>query len=100
VGDDATFSLRTCVRPRIPTSGLFLTLQGGSAEILASESAQKGRDSHIRVNCIIPGWIMTEKQLTEWVTAEAEESIIRNQCLPDKVYPNDVCSAPTLASGG
>ena len=39
---------------------------------------------------------MTEKQLTEWVTAEAEESIIRNQCLPDKVYPNDVCSAPTL----
>ena len=40
---------------------------------------------------------MTEKQLTEWVTAEAEESIIRNQCLPDKVYPNDVCSAPTLA---
>ena len=34
------------------------------------------------------------------VTAEAEESIIRNQCLPDKVYPNDVCAAPTLASGG
>jgi D-xylose 1-dehydrogenase len=43
---------------------------------------------------------MTEKQLTEWVTAEAEESIIRNECLPGKVYPNDVCSAPTLASGG
>ena len=45
---------------------------------------------HIRVNCIIPGWIMTEKQLTEWVTPEAEESIMRNQCLPDKVYPDDV----------
>lgn len=43
---------------------------------------------------------MTEKQLTEWVAAEAEESIIRNQCLRDRVYPNDVCSAPTLASGG
>jgi D-xylose 1-dehydrogenase len=45
---------------------------------------------HIRVNCIIPGWIMTEKQLTEWVTPEAEESIARNQCLPDKLYPDDV----------
>ena len=33
---------------------------------------------------------MTEKQLTEWVTPEAEESIVRNQCLPDKVYPDDV----------
>jgi D-xylose 1-dehydrogenase len=45
---------------------------------------------YIRVNCIIPGWIMTEKQLTQWVTPEAEESIVRNQCLPDKVYPDDV----------
>jgi NAD(P)-dependent dehydrogenase (short-subunit alcohol dehydrogenase family) len=45
---------------------------------------------YIRVNCLIPGWIMTEKQLTEWVTPEAEESIKRNQCLPDKLYPDDV----------
>jgi len=44
----------------------------------------------VRVNCIIPGWIMTEKQLTEWVTPEAEASIARNQCLPDKLYPDDV----------
>ena len=44
----------------------------------------------IRVNCVIPGWIMTEKQLALWVTAEAEASIARNQCLPDKLYPADV----------
>ena len=44
----------------------------------------------IRVNCIIPGWIMTEKQLTERVTPAAEESIQRNQCLPDRLYPDDV----------
>lgn len=44
----------------------------------------------IRVNCVIPGWIMTEKQLTTWVTPEAEASIERNQCLPDKLYPDDV----------
>jgi NAD(P)-dependent dehydrogenase (short-subunit alcohol dehydrogenase family) len=87
---DAGLFLETCIRPRIPKSGLFLTLEGGSAELFASESAQERRDSHIRVNCIIPGWIMTEKQLTEWVTAEAEEWIVRNQCRPDKVYPDDV----------
>ncbi|WP_239133706.1 SDR family NAD(P)-dependent oxidoreductase [Rugosimonospora africana] len=44
----------------------------------------------IRVNCIVPGWIMTEKQLANWVTPEAEESIERNQCLPYKLYPSDV----------
>jgi NAD(P)-dependent dehydrogenase (short-subunit alcohol dehydrogenase family) len=44
----------------------------------------------IRVNCVIPGWIMTEKQLAEWVTPDAETSIARNQCLPHKLYPDDV----------
>jgi NAD(P)-dependent dehydrogenase (short-subunit alcohol dehydrogenase family) len=44
----------------------------------------------IRVNCIIPGWIMTERQLAEWVTPQAEAAIERNQCLPHKLYPSDV----------
>jgi NAD(P)-dependent dehydrogenase (short-subunit alcohol dehydrogenase family) len=44
----------------------------------------------IRVNCIVPGWVMTERQLTQWVTPEAEASIERNQCLPQKLYPDDV----------
>jgi D-xylose 1-dehydrogenase len=44
----------------------------------------------IRVNCIVPGWIMTERQLAEWVTPEAEAAIERNQCLPQKLYPHDV----------
>jgi NAD(P)-dependent dehydrogenase (short-subunit alcohol dehydrogenase family) len=44
----------------------------------------------IRVNCLIPGWIMTERQLAEWVTPEAIASIERNQCLPHKLYPDDV----------
>jgi D-xylose 1-dehydrogenase len=44
----------------------------------------------IRVNCIIPGWVMTERQLTHWITPQAEEAIQRNQCLPQKLYPDDV----------
>lgn len=44
----------------------------------------------IRVNCVIPGWIMTEKQLAERVTPAAEVSIEQNQCLPQRLYPDDV----------
>ena len=44
----------------------------------------------IRVNCVIPGWIMTAKQLELWITAEAEAAIARNQCLPRKLVPADV----------
>jgi NAD(P)-dependent dehydrogenase (short-subunit alcohol dehydrogenase family) len=44
----------------------------------------------IRVNCIIPGWIMTQRQLDSWVTPEAAASIDRNQCLKHRLYPGDV----------
>ena len=67
----------------------YITAKAG-VEGLTRTMAREYGPWHIRVNCIIPGWIMTEKQLTQWVTPEAEESIVRNQCLPDKVYPDDV----------
>jgi NAD(P)-dependent dehydrogenase (short-subunit alcohol dehydrogenase family) len=67
----------------------YITAKAG-VEGLTRTLAREYGPSYIRVNCIIPGWIMTEKQLTQWVTPEAEESIARNQCLPDKVYPDDV----------
>ena len=41
----------------------------------------------IRVNCLIPGWTMTERQLAGWVTPEAEREIDRAQCLPGRVAP-------------
>jgi D-xylose 1-dehydrogenase len=44
----------------------------------------------IRVNCIIPGWIMTKRQLDLWVDEEAKARIRRSQCLPDLVQPADV----------
>ncbi|HWJ53367.1 MAG TPA: SDR family oxidoreductase [Propionibacteriaceae bacterium] len=67
----------------------YITAKAG-VEGLTRTLAREYGPWHIRVNCIIPGWIMTEKQLTQWVTPEAEESIARNQCLPDKLYPDDV----------
>ncbi len=67
----------------------YITAKAG-VEGLTRTLAREYGPWGIRVNCIIPGWIMTEKQLAEWVTPEAEESIARNQCLPQKLYPEDV----------
>jgi NAD(P)-dependent dehydrogenase (short-subunit alcohol dehydrogenase family) len=67
----------------------YVTAKAG-IEGLTRTLAREFGPWYIRVNCIIPGWIMTEKQLTHWVTPEAEERITQNQCLPDKVYPDDV----------
>lgn len=67
----------------------YITSKAGIEGLTRTLARELGPDG-IRVNCIIPGWIMTERQLTHWVTPEAEASIERNQCLPDKLYPDDV----------
>lgn len=41
----------------------------------------------VRVNTVVPGWIMTERQKTLWVTPEAIEAHKKRQCLPDLIDP-------------
>lgn len=41
----------------------------------------------IRVNAIVPGWVMTQRQKDLWVTPEALEQLRAKQCLPDLIEP-------------
>ena len=45
---------------------------------------------NIRVNCILPGWIMTERQVKMWLTPEGEEELMKRQCLKRKLVPADI----------
>jgi NAD(P)-dependent dehydrogenase (short-subunit alcohol dehydrogenase family) len=45
---------------------------------------------NIRVNCILPGWIMTERQISKWLTPEGEQELLQRQCLKRKLYPDDI----------
>lgn len=73
--------------------------QGGMPCYTSAKSAVAGltralaRDFgplNIRVNCILPGWIMTERQLTLWLTPEGEEELMKRQCLKRKLVPADI----------
>jgi NAD(P)-dependent dehydrogenase (short-subunit alcohol dehydrogenase family) len=46
--------------------------------------------ARIRVNVLTPGWVMTERQVTLWLDEAGERELARNQCLPDKVMPEDI----------
>ena len=52
--------------------------------------AQTLGKSRIRINTVSPGWVMTERQQRLWLDAEGEAAIASNQCLPDKLQPDDV----------
>jgi NAD(P)-dependent dehydrogenase (short-subunit alcohol dehydrogenase family) len=77
----------------------FMLKQGGMPVYLTAKSAVIGltralaRDlgpHHIRVNTVVPGWIMTERQISLWVTPESEAELLRGQCIPEKLYPPDI----------
>ena len=44
----------------------------------------------IRVNCMLPGWVMTERQVKLWLNPEGEKQIADRQCLTDRLYPADI----------
>jgi NAD(P)-dependent dehydrogenase (short-subunit alcohol dehydrogenase family) len=73
--------------------------QGGMPGYTAAKAAIMGltrglaRDfgpDNIRVNSIAPGWIMTERQISLWLTPEAEAELMQRQCLKRKLYPDDM----------
>jgi D-xylose 1-dehydrogenase len=76
--------------------------QGGMPAYTTAKSAVGGltrslaRDFgpfNIRVNCILPGWIMTERQKTMWLTPEGEKELMQRQCLKRKLQPDEVARA-------
>jgi NAD(P)-dependent dehydrogenase (short-subunit alcohol dehydrogenase family) len=45
---------------------------------------------NIRVNSVLPGWIMTDRQLDNWLTPEGEEELMQRQCLKRKLQPDEI----------
>jgi NAD(P)-dependent dehydrogenase (short-subunit alcohol dehydrogenase family) len=75
-----------------PTVPLYATLKSAAAGL--TKTIAKGQGKHrIRVNHLIVGWTMTEKQKRMWLDAAGEKAIAEGQCLPDKVQPEDVAAA-------
>jgi NAD(P)-dependent dehydrogenase (short-subunit alcohol dehydrogenase family) len=44
----------------------------------------------IRVNCMLPGWVMTERQMRLWLNEDGERQIAERQCLPDRLHEPDI----------
>jgi D-xylose 1-dehydrogenase len=51
-----------------------------------------GKD-RIRVNALVPGWVITEKQRALWLDEAGEEEIRRKQCMPGYLDADDLARA-------
>lgn len=77
----------------------WMNAEGGYPAYTASKAAVHGltrglaRDfgpDNIRANTVVPGWIMTERQVKLWLDETGERQIRENQCLKRKLYPPDI----------
>ncbi len=74
--------------PGLPVYSACKAALHGATRALAKEF---GRD-RIRVNTLIPGWVMTEKQKNLWVDETALAAIAAGQCLQGELLPRHVAS--------
>ena len=80
-------------------SSSWMLRQGGMPGYTTAKSAVMGLTrslatdlgpKNIRVVCVVPGWIMTQRQIDNWLTPEAEADLMKTQCLKRKLYPLDI----------
>ncbi len=67
----------------------YTTAKAGVEGLTKGMARDLGGDG-IRVNCVIPGWVMTERQIKLWLTQEGEKNLLQSQCLKDKLVPADL----------
>jgi NAD(P)-dependent dehydrogenase (short-subunit alcohol dehydrogenase family) len=79
----------------------WMAKQGGMPVYTTAKAAVQGltrglaRDLgpfNIRVNTLVPGWVMTEKQLRMWVDDAARAEISRTQCIDRPLLPEHIAS--------
>jgi D-xylose 1-dehydrogenase len=75
----------------IPSTGLpaYVTAKAGIVGLTRTLARELG-ESNIRVNCVLPGAIMTERQRRLWMTPEYLAEIMQRQSLKRELLPDEV----------
>jgi len=71
---------------------MYATAKAAIVGFVYGMARDLGRDG-VRINCLVPGWVITEKQREMWLDEAGEEDIRRNQCMPGHLMPDDLARA-------
>jgi NAD(P)-dependent dehydrogenase (short-subunit alcohol dehydrogenase family) len=75
----------------IPSTGMPVYIAAKAAVVgLTRTLAHELGGDNIRVNCVLPGAILTERQKQLWFTDAYREEILRNQALKRMISPAEV----------
>ena len=77
--------------------GVFPAYAAAKAAVVGLTKSMAGRlgPENIRVNCILPGMVVTERQMKLWLTEESIARSVQEQCLKTPLKP-DAIVGPAL----
>ena len=67
----------------------YVTAKAGIVGMTKALARDYG-ESAIRVNAILPGWVVTDRQLNSWLTPAAEADWMQQVALKKRLLPNDI----------
>ncbi len=68
---------------------VYVSAKAGIVGMTRTLAHEFGPDN-IRVNCIMPGAILTERQQRLWLTTEYKSQVLANQALKRMIHPDEV----------
>ena len=74
-----------------PQMSAYVATKGGVLGFTRSLARELGPRG-IRVNAVSPGWVMTERQLRDYVTPAVKRLIKRSQCVPARIQPDEIAN--------
>lgn len=74
-----------------PNMPAYVTAKSGLIGMSKALARDYG-DAGVRVNAVLPGWVVTERQLDKWLTPEAEAAWMQQVALQQRLLPEHVAS--------
>jgi NAD(P)-dependent dehydrogenase (short-subunit alcohol dehydrogenase family) len=71
------------------SQAVYVTAKAAIVGLTRTLSHELGSDN-IRVNCIMPGAVLTERQKRLWLTEEYKATVLSNQALKRMIHPDEV----------
>ena len=69
----------------------YVAAKAGIVGLSKALAADYG-EADIRVNAILPGWVVTQRQLDTWLTPEAEAGWMEQVSLKQRLLPEEVAN--------
>ena len=75
----------------------YVAAKAGITGLTRGLARELGPDG-IRVNALMPGWVLTDRQMDLWASPEALKAHLDRQCLPEHLAPRDIVEATLFLS--